>query len=68
MAVRPLRLEAPDAVIQAVRQEAPRRRTPPAGASQSANGGELCLVDGVAPEEILDPAAAPVAPPTRKRG
>jgi hypothetical protein len=56
--VRPLRLKAPEAVVHAVRQQAPRGRTPASGAEADA---ELSLIDGASPEDILDPAATTVS-------
>jgi len=57
--VRPVSLQAPPEIVDAVRSQSPRaddgdlERRPDAA-------GELFLVDGGSPSEIVDPAAAPV--------
>lgn len=59
-AVRPVRLEAPPEIVDAVRAQTRRPGDARPSELRAEATGELLLVDGGSPEEVVDPAAAPV--------
>ena len=58
--VRPVRLQAPPEIVDAVRAQSPRTGDQRHAEPRPGGTGELYLVDGGSPSEIVDPAAAPV--------
>jgi hypothetical protein len=58
--VRPVRLQAPPEIVDAVRGQSPRSGEAAHPDPRTGKTGELFLVDGGSPSEIVDPAAAPV--------
>jgi hypothetical protein len=59
--VRPVRLEAPGELVEAVREQSPVGGEVVPQKPRSEQTGELVLVDGGSPSEIVDPVATPVS-------
>jgi hypothetical protein len=58
--VRPVRLQALPEIVEAVRGQTPRTGDARNAGPRPEGAGELYLVDGSGPSEIMDPATAPV--------